>query len=393
MKPIICILSFSYIERDARVLRQIKYLKDYYNITVIGFGNIPAIFANEQGITWRLIEKDLSAGMPDRVKGWFTLTFAGRLMPTLYESWYWSKTQFQEALRLAKSSGCQAFHANDWNALPVAAEAAKTLGAYLVFDAHEYSPLQFENIWIWRFLYRHAIIQMLKRYAPAVDKSMTVAPRIAERYRRESNLDPIIVLNAPDRVVLPERQVSTDENIRLIHHGGNQRSRKLENMIKAVALARPQISLDLMLVNGDPPYYDYLKELAKSLAPDRIRVIDPVPPDQIILKIADYDMGISIFNPRSYNQFVALPNKFFDFINAGLAICTGPSPSMKEIVEQYRIGCVTPSFEPEDVAHTLNQLNRESITAMQAASRQAAEVFNAETEMKKVVQIYQEYFS
>jgi hypothetical protein len=88
-----------------------------------------------------------------------------------------------------------------------------------------------------------------------------------------------------------------------------------------------------------------------------------------------------------------LPNKFFESIVAGLAICTGPSPSMAEIVEKYGCGVVSASFEPEDLATILNQTTVEQWIAMQQAAREAAKELNAAHEMQKVVQIYQNLFA
>jgi UDP:flavonoid glycosyltransferase YjiC (YdhE family) len=81
-----------------------------------------------------------------------------------------------------------------------------------------------------------------------------------------------------------------------------------------------------------------------------------------------------------------LPNKFFDFIMAGLAVCIGPSPAMAELVKKYGCGSVAPTFEAADLARTLNSLTAEMVAAQQAASRKAALELNAETEMRKFVE-------
>jgi hypothetical protein len=40
-RPTICIISFSPIARDARVLRQIDYLAPHYDLAVLGHGASP----------------------------------------------------------------------------------------------------------------------------------------------------------------------------------------------------------------------------------------------------------------------------------------------------------------------------------------------------------------
>jgi hypothetical protein len=387
MKKSICVISFSPIYRDARVLRQIKYLSPHYDLIVIGFGHPHPAWEDKQNIKWISIDVDKDQR---RLMTSFTaraLPLLGRLWPSSHDNWYWRKSHFRQALERAVSSGCDAFHANDWEALPVAAEAARRNNARLVFDAHEYSPLMYESNWRW-MLYRSPTIKhLLREYTPIVDASTTVAPLIAERYNQEFSLNPIVVFNAPDSIRLPSSELDP-HNIRLIHHGSAMRDRRLEAMIETLALCDRRYSLHLMLVDHTPGYLQHLGELADELAPDRVTFHDPVAPEEIVQRISEYDVGLYLLEPTSYNNTVALPNKFFDFIAAGLAVCVGPSPSMAELVRQYGFGCVTPSFEPCDAAETLNRLSVDQLEAMQQAARQAAQQFNAEKEMGKVLELY-----
>src|SRR5438046_6660714 len=140
-KKKVCIISFSPIARDARVLRQIQYLSKRYYVTAIGQGNADPLWP--ETVTWirvltvrreRFLRRILS-----RSSG-LALLLAGKVLPSAYLRWYWRQSLMKDALAKAIASGCQAFHANDWNTLPIAAEAAKALGARLVFDDHEYAP-------------------------------------------------------------------------------------------------------------------------------------------------------------------------------------------------------------------------------------------------------------
>ena len=141
-----------------------------------------------------------------------------------------------------------------------------------------------------------------------------------------------------------------------------------------------------MLV-GDEGYIRYLQIYANRVAPGRVTFLNPVAPDQIVSRIAPFDMGFYLLQPTNYNNSVALPNKVFDFIHAGLAVCVGPSPGMAAFVREWQCGVVAPSFEPVEVAATLNRLGVEEIRAMRQAARVAAAHVNAQTEMRKVVEL------
>jgi hypothetical protein len=116
----------------------------------------------------------------------------------------------------------------------------------------------------------------------------------------------------------------------------------------------------------------------------------PVSPAEIIRSIAAYDMGFYLLEPSSFNNAMALPNKIFDFIAAGLAVCVGPSPEMASLVNEYRIGCVTPTFKPADVAAVLNRITFEDLDRMKASSQKAARLFNADIEMQKLLRLYRD---
>ena len=166
------IISYSNVQRDARVLRQIKYLSPYYDLTVIGYGPPHPDWANKSNIEWltvdhlsgpmkraihlkennrlrQFIAKKLTnylrPSLRPRAVAEYVAMLSGRLHPSLYETWFWRKTQHKQALKYAVESECDFFLANDWEALPVAAEAGMMNHAKLIFDAHEYAPLELEN--------------------------------------------------------------------------------------------------------------------------------------------------------------------------------------------------------------------------------------------------------
>ena len=126
------------------VLRQIKYLGPRHDLTVIGFGDADPAWDDSPTIEWRpVIRQPSNWGV--RLSELALLTIAGYARPASYEHWYWRRPHHHAALEHASATPCDAYHANDWEALPVAVEAARAHGAKVVFDTHEYSPLEFED--------------------------------------------------------------------------------------------------------------------------------------------------------------------------------------------------------------------------------------------------------
>jgi hypothetical protein len=385
VKKRICIISFSPIARDARVLRQIKHLGPHYDLTVIGFGDAHPTWRGQSGIDWLPVA--LPAESLTSKLGGLVFPLLGKVSARAYDAWFWRKPHRRQALDLALAGRCDAYHANDWDALPIAGEAAARHGAPLVFDAHEYAPQEFGDRALWRFLYSPAITYTLRKYARRVAAATTVAQPIAERYAHEFGLDMIAVLNAPEYEPAPSHQLDPD-HIRLIHHGGAIRGRRLERMVEALARCDARYTLHFMLTPSQPEYLDFLRAHARQIAPDRVHFHDPVRPEQIVQEIAQYDIGFYLLEPDNYNNESALPNKLFDFINAGLAVCVGPSPEMARLVTAYGCGVIAPTFAASGVAATLNALRPAQIDALRAASVTASKTLNAQVEMGKVVDLY-----
>ncbi|MFN8490931.1 MAG: glycosyltransferase [Caldilineaceae bacterium] len=399
----ICIFALSVIARDGRVLRQIEYLAPHYDLTVVGYGAPPAPWEGQANVRWVQLPQPLSlasaahglsAGQVRKLRpaaAWELRRLAfrsslllGQLWPSAYATGYalrWHGIRELDELLAVKHD---AYHANDWDTLLLAAKAAQRHHARLVVDLHEYAPLQFENQSNW-WLFEPMIRAMLRRYAVGADASLTVTPEIAERYQREFGLEPLVVLNAPDTVALPPKTFDP-QNIRLVHHGSTMAARKPEWMIETIARCDARYTLHLMLLPA--PYVAELQKLAEQLAPGRVFFHPPVPPAAIVPTIAQFDVGFNLIAPTNYNYLMSLPNKFFESIAAGLAVCIGPSPAMANLVKQYGFGCIAPSFAPEDIAATLNQVSTEQWLAMQQAARTTAQHLNAATEMAKLVQLY-----
>jgi glycosyltransferase involved in cell wall biosynthesis len=137
-----------------------------------------------------------------------------------------------------------------------------------------------------------------------------------------------------------------------------------------------------------PTFPGYLKKLkAKSGTDRRIRFIPPVSMEELVPFSNAYDIGLYLLPPSSFNNLHALPNKFFEFLQARLAIAIGPSPEMARIVREFGCGVVADDFAPTSLARVLNRLTAADIGRMKAGSEKAAHVYTAENNAKKLQEI------
>ena len=383
MKQRICILSFSFISRDARVLRQVEYLADRFLVTIIGYGQL--------NVNFNTAVQAYSVNPPDfwqKVRKLLLLILGRILTDRAYEFWYWKEKHHKTALDLITKSRPRVIHANDWITLPLAAKASEKTGAHIVLDLHEYAPLEWESRRYWKIFYKPMVDYLLKKYMPHVSASVTVGEAIAGRYFKEYGFRPAVIMNTPRPIDSPAFRKTNTEAIRLVHHGGAIRDRRLELMIQTVALADSRYTLHFMLIESSRGYLSYLRTLAQRTAPGRVFFHQPVPPADIIRNLSGFDMGIYLLPLTDFNHSFALPNKFFDFVMAGLSVCVGPSPEMANIARQFGFGAVAQSFEPSDVARVLNYLTASEIDEMKLRAIEASKFLNADMEMRKLIALY-----
>lgn len=396
MKPRIAILSFSDIARDGRVLRQIQSLSQEYDVIAIGYGHHPGI----EHVKMYSIDRP---AIPAHLNIWkkfilrlrsgqvlpYLYLILGRTFPTkAYEAWYWQRSEVQHAYQFLYPCKADFIHANDWLTLEVATRVAKRMGARVVADFHEYAPLESEKR-IWKYLMRPLREYFIRKTLPNISASITVNQTIAHKYKQEFGIEPIVVMNTPKQDSSIRFKATNPEKIHLIHHGGAIPERQLEKMIQTIAITDKRYHLNFMLV-GNLSYITRLIDMADKLAPGRVTFLPAVMPDEVTKRISKFDIGFHLLKPTSFNNAAAAPNKFFDFIHAGLAVCIGPSPEMKRLVDQYGFGVVAQSFEPHAVADTLGRLTIQQIDEMKRISLQVRLELNADIESKKMLSLYRD---
>lgn len=370
MVKTICIISFSKISSDSRVLRQIQYLSKKYHIDVIGFGECPREYIHTKNIIWHQIHQP--KGKLARIC--FTVLNRFIRIP------FFPKTY--PAYKIALACNCDMYYLNNWDALPFGALAARENKSKVALDIHE----SYKS-WYWGISVG-VVKYVLKKYSADVGFSTTVVKALAEQHS-QFGFNSTIIRNVPSLPSIEIKCKETDpENINLVYHGIASPTRSTDLLIKTLALCDKRYKLHLIPVNHKSIYVSKLRNLAGRIAPGRVAFYSPFEPQEIVQEISKFDIGFFPLPQKNYNYLIALPNKFFEFIAAGLAVAIGPSPSMAEIVREYHCGKVASSFSPEDLAGLLNGTTPEEWDQMKAASLAASQTLNAEIEMQKLLDLF-----
>jgi hypothetical protein len=385
-RPKLLILAFSPISRDARVQRQALALAPYFDVTLAGFGANP--LPDHPEIHWYEVDfLGTSSKHQGLRKKWFA--FWGRFFISAAHKYLQEFPYWRYGYHLAQSARFRVIYCNDLMTLPIGAEAIKhNKKAKLILDMHEYATREYEDNPEWKRYEQPMLINVMRRLSRKAHGTITVVESFVDLFHREFGMKkPIVVMNAPEKQEIPPKEKDNSDKIHLIHHGVAMKERQLEKMIRMMSTTDEKYVLHLMLVGEDQEYLTFLQNEADAIGRNNIIFEKPTNPREIVSKIAQYNIGLFILPPIIFNYEHALPNKFFDFIGAGLAIAIGPSPNMAKMINQHGMGWIADDFEPETMAKLLNSLSLEDIKAKKSASLKLSQTLTAETEMGKMVDL------
>ena len=80
-------------------------------------------------------------------------------------------------------------------------------------------------------------------------------------------------------------------------------------------------------------------------------------------------------------------HKFFEFLQARLAVAIGPSVCMSPLVEEFKCGFVSKEFTIDSMADMLNSIDHESLIEARLGSHMAARELCWEQEKRKMEKI------
>lgn len=355
-RPRILCISLTPIDRDSRVLRQLRLLAEFGDVTTVGFGPKPA------GATEHL-ELPVSATLPQTVSG--VLGLALRRFRAVELA--------APAVKAARAAiGDRRFDlivANEARVLPLAFDVAH--GAPVWGDMHEWAPEERTQVLSWRLLVAPLMRWVCAEYLPRAAAVTTVGASIAKLYDEQFGTPAEIVRNSsPAQELQPVPLV--DGRIRLVHSGMAVPGRNIEALISGTLAASDRFTLDLYLVQAADggAYWRTLRDLAATS--DRITFHDAVAPDALVRELNAYDVGVYSVPIITTNHRYMLPNKFFDFVQARLALVFSPSEEIDALMSRLDLGVTAQDATAEAFTRALETLTPEDVVRFKKNSDAAA---------------------
>jgi glycosyltransferase involved in cell wall biosynthesis len=264
---------------------------------------------------------------------------------------------------------------NDTDTLPAGFLASRIRRIPLLHDCHEYFKGVPELVGRKRVTAAWKFIEDL--FFPKLKYVMAVNASVAGLYMNEYHVPIRVVRNVPFRREKAAGNKRTELGIPatakvILYQGALNVDRGLEEVILAMKYTRQDA---VLVIAGTGDIAGKLKDLATAeKLEDRVIFTGQIPLQDLHLVTGIADLGISVEKEVGVNYMNCLPNKFLDYIQAGVPVLVTPFPEMKQIVDQYGIGEFIGSHDPLHLAERFGQMlgNEAGMAAYRANLEKAA---------------------
>jgi len=275
--------------------------------------------------------------------------------------------------------------ANDFEAL-VIYSLARLMGcrSKLVYDSHELQSYR-EGISASKGKFIRRVESMILNHNTVV---FNVSPGIVDIYKREFGLkNQKLIMNLPERNksskrgnVFREKWNLPDKATVFLIQGRLGANRGLELLLDAFE----ELEHDLVLVvMGYGPLQELTEEMAGRC--ENIFFQEAVPHDKIMEYTSSADWGISNVQNTCLNHYHCLPNKIFEYIQAGIPIISNDLGDISNLVRTENLGLVMNGADKEDIKRTMKRAKSAGKDTYEDNLRSAASKYYWGAQESKIV--------
>ncbi|GER86352.1 hypothetical protein KDW_05140 [Dictyobacter vulcani] len=291
------------------------------------------------------------------------------------------------------------YHAGDLTALPACYIAAKLRRKPVILDFYECPiPAPETDIVFWRWLGWLMVIS-LGAVLPHCEGVIAVSPLIAREFQQRYHLSEVLVLRnileyctvAKSDLLRQSLGLSSETRIAL-YQGGIFANRRLDLLVQAAAFLERD-NIIVMMGPSDQKTLVHLQRLiSRKGVADRVKIIPPVPYDELLDWTASADIGLIVLDPDySLSIRLSLPNKLFEYLMAGLPVLSSQLDGVVDILTAYETGRVVTSLTPTNISTAINRMlrDRDELDRMHKNAHNAAKELCWEKEKQQLIHLYQ----
>lgn len=297
-------------------------------------------------------------------------------------------------------SKCDFLFANDLDTLLPNYLNSKIYRTPIIYDSHEYFT---EVPELQNNPFKKKIWKRVEQFIfPKLKYTITVNDSIAGLFYKNYGKEPLVIRNVPlaknfksvnnIAAFKKENEIPDDKKIIIMQGAGINIQRGAEEAVEAMK----HLPDCVLLVIGSGDVYNTLLQLsAEHNVSERTIFMSRLPYSDLMEFTQIADVGLTLDKNTNINYRYSLPNKLFDYIQAGIPVISSDLTEVTAIVKKFDIGMVINNVTPSEIANAIKNLFRdnETYTTYRNNTRAAAAELNWSVERKKLEDLIRTIFA
>lgn len=267
---------------------------------------------------------------------------------------------------------------------------SKLSGKKLVYDSHELfteiaeliNRPRIQKVWL-------TIEQFI---FPKLKNVYTVNQSIADFYHKKYNVAISVVKNIAPKFEKPidivfAKKVKGDNKMLILQGSGINIDRGAKEAVQMMQY----LENILLYIIGGGDVFEELKDMVKTLHLEKKVIIkNKMTYGELMNYTKIADLGLSIDKETNLNYEFSLPNKVFDYIQAGIPMLVSNRKEVANLVNENNIGWIIDPIEPKNLAKTVKQIfdNKEEYLSYKHNLKKVSEHYCWKNEEQKLITIF-----
>jgi glycosyltransferase involved in cell wall biosynthesis len=226
-------------------------------------------------------------------------------------------------------------------------------GAKLIYDSHEYFTMS-----VYKPVSRKIWHALERSIFPKLKNVITVNDSIKDVYEKEYNVPITVLRNVPYKISIANDEkpiVPEGKKILIIQGMGINEHRGAEEAVEMMKYLPDEFILYFI---GKGTVIGKLKQMVQVLKlEEKVVFIGVLPYLEVMGYTRQSFLGL-IFEKIDFTDEhnFALPNRFFDYIKAGIPVLSSKGVELKAVIEKYDIGGFVDRVDPKHLAERVKEI-------------------------------------
>lgn len=306
---------------------------------------------------------------------------------------FYAEFNFRLLLRLLSEKN-DLIIANDLDTLPACWLVSRLKRIPIIYDSHEFytetpelvSRPSTRAVWLW----------FEKMIFPRLRWVFTVNESIALAYEERYGVKVRVVKNMPrynppaKKIALSEIGLPSDLPLVLLQGAGINIDRGAEELL----LAMQYVDCAQLLIVGNGDVIEKLKSMREEMGLEpKVTIFPRIPYDRLRQITATATIGVTIDKDTNPNYRFSLPNKLFDYIQAGTPVLASRLPEVEKVVSEYNVGGFIDSHDPKHIAERIKDIinDKAQLNLWKDNCLIAAKTLNWEAQEQVLIEVYEQF--